>query len=47
MREEIRQLKERIHQLAGCIPGATALPTMVRTLNMSFLIWYHGLTRIV
>ena len=45
MREEIRQLKERIHQLEGCLPGATALPTMVRTLNMSFLIWYHGLTR--
>ena len=37
MREEIRQLKERIQQLEGCIRGATALPTMVRTLNMSFL----------
>jgi len=48
MREEIRQLKEeRKQQLDGRLPGATALPTMVRTLNMSFLIWYHGLTRIL
>lgn len=49
MREEIRQLKEQIlvHQLAGCLLGATALPTMVGALNMSFLIWYDGLTRIL